>query len=255
MDHFRNVGEKVEKVVRSEPVESEKDKDVGMGADGTPTKCIDLKAEETAIEYFKNNLDHSILSEEEGIVEQDGAGFIVMDPVDGTRNSLLDIPFYCISLAFTPSDLSEVKVGYVRNLHTGTEYHAIEGEGSYKEGERLSPKSKSGDENTFSVYLGERAVPESFEVASTPRRVRSLGSAALEICMVAEGTLDLYYHRTPGQRRSLRLIDIAAGALILREVGGEVYNKDLERLNMDIDPSERKDVIAIYDEGVKEELP
>lgn len=254
LEHFRRCAEKVEDVISSKEVVSEKGDDVGMGADGTPTKCIDLKAEEAAIDYFEKKTDHSILSEEKGIVEQDGDGFIVMDPVDGTTNSLLEIPFYCISLAYTPSDLSEVKVGYVRNLYTGTEYHAVEGEGSYKDSERLRPESEGREKDLFSVYLGERALPESFDVASKARRVRALGSAALEICMVAEGKFDLYYHRSPEERRSLRLIDIAAATLILREVGGEVYGKDLERLNMGIDTSERKDVIAIYDDRIKEVL-
>ncbi len=254
MKHFRNCAEKVDRTIKSWDVKGEKGQNVGMGADGTPTKCIDLKAEKTAIEYFEENTDHTILSEERGLIEQDGDGFIVMDPVDGTSNSLLDIPFYCISLAYTPSDLSEVKVGYIRNLYTGTEYHALEGEGSYKDGERLRPEAESLEKNLFSVYLGKRAIPKSFDIASRARRVRSLGSAALEICMVAEGTSDLYYHRTPEEKRSLRLIDIAAATLILREVGGEVYDKNLERLNIGIDTSARKDVIAIYQEEIKKVL-
>jgi len=254
LEHFKRCAEKVEQKIESRDPKKSRGEDVGMGADGTPTKSIDLEAETTAIEYFKGNTNYSILSEEKGIVEQEKEGFIVMDPIDGTTNSLLDIPFFCISLAFTPSDLSEVKVGYVRNLHTGTEYHAVKGEGSYKNGQRLHPECERVESDLFSVYLGKRAVPESFDIASKGRRIRSLGSAALEICMVAEGTSDLYYHRTPEEKRSLRLIDIAAATLILREVGGEVYNKDLKRLNMGIDTTERKDVIAIYDDRFKEML-
>ncbi len=254
LDHFKKCAEEVDRRIKSLNSKGDKSENVGMGADGTPTKGIDREAEETAIEYFKDNTDHSILSEEKGLVEQDGDGFIIMDPVDGTTNSLLDIPFYCISLAYTPSDLSGVKVGYVRNLYTDTEYHAVKGEGSYKDGEILRPESERGEKNLFSVYLGKRAITKSFDVASKARRVRTLGSAALEICMVAEGKFDLYYHRTPQEKKSLRLIDIAAATLILREVGGEVYNKNLQRLNMSIDTSERKDVIAIYDERIKEVL-
>ncbi len=252
--HFKSCAEKVEDALRSEEVAKVKGDEVGMGADGTPTKYIDQKAEKTAIDHFKKETDLSILSEEKGIIEQEDEGFIIMDPVDGTSNSLLNIPFYCISLAFTPSDLSEVKVGYVKNLHTGTEYHALEGKGSYKDGHPLPLKPDDVDRPNYSIYLGERAHPESFELASKARRVRALGSAALEICMVAEGAFDLYFHRTPGEKRSLRLIDIAAATLILREAGGEVYDKDLKRLNMDIDTSQRKDVIAIYDDRVKEVL-
>jgi len=250
LDHFRRCGDKVSKAITSE--ELVRDKDMGQGADGTPTKKIDQVAEEIALEHLMHNTDFSILSEEAGLVEQEGDGYVVMDPIDGTNNAIFEIPFYCISLAFTPTDLSDVKVGYVKNLASGVEYYALKGEGSFKGDKALNPKRC--DNITVSLYLGKNAVPESYDIPPKVRRVRSLGSAALSICMVAEGTFDLFYHRTPDEEKSLRITDIAAATLILREVGGDVYGKKGERLNMDISATDRKDVIAIYDEEIKEEL-
>ena len=243
-------GERVSEAIASEDLE--RDKDMGEGADGTPTKRVDQIAEETAFEHLLQNTDFSILSEEAGLVEQEGDGYVIMDPIDGTNNAIFEIPFYCISLAFTPKDLSNVEVGYVRNLTSGIEYYALKGEGCFKEGKRLNPKRS--EKKTVSLYLGENAIAESYEIPPQVRRVRSLGSAALSMCMVAEGTFDLFYHRTPEEKRSLRITDIAAATLILREVDGEVYGKDREKLNMGISATERKDVIAIYDEGIMEEL-
>ncbi|MBS3817684.1 MAG: inositol monophosphatase [Candidatus Thermoplasmatota archaeon] len=250
LDQFRRCGDKVSEAIGSEDLEREEY--MGEGADGTPTKRIDEVAEVAALEHLQDNTDFSILSEEIGLVEQEGDGYVIMDPIDGTNNAIFEIPFYCISLAYSPSDLSEVEVGYVRNLSTGVEYHALKGEGAFKGGSPLNPES--GDDMTVSLYLGKNAVPESYEIAPRARRVRSLGSAALSMCMVAEGTFDLFYHRTPDEQKSLRIMDIAASTLILREVGGEVYGKDGEKLNMEISPVDRKDVIAIYDEEIKEEL-
>ncbi len=251
LEHFKTCASKVSKAIRKKGLQ--KERDMGEGADGTRTKGIDHEAEKVALEYLSEKTDHSILSEEKGIVEGEDEGYIIMDPIDGTRNSLLDLPFYCISLAYTPQSLSEVEVGYVKNLVTETEYHAVKGRGSFKDNTRMNPSTDGS--SIFSIYLGKKAHPESFEIASRARKVRALGSAALEMCMVADGTFDLHYHRTPNERRSLRITDIAAAALILREVGGEVYGKNLEKLTMDIDPEQRKDVISIYDERIKEELP
>ncbi len=247
---FKNCASKVSGAIEKKGLQ--KGRYMGEGADGTPTKGIDEAAERVAIDYLTEKTDYSILSEEKGIVEGDGEGYVIIDPIDGTRNALLDLPFYCISLAYTPKALSEVEVGYVKNLATGTEYHAIKGEGSFKDNSRLDPTSDGN--NIYSVYLGDKARPESFEVSKEARRVRVLGSAALEICMVADGTFDLHYHRTPEEKESLRITDIAAGTLILREVGGEVYDKNLDKLEMRPDPKERKDIICIYDDEIKEEL-
>ncbi len=228
-------------------------KKMGEGADGTPTKLIDQVAEEAALDHLLENTDFSVLSEEAGLVEQEGDGYVIMDPIDGTNNSILGIPFYSISLAYTPVDLSEVEVGYVKNFATGDEYYAIEGEGAFKNGTSIEPIKKTSD-NTFCIYLGKYALPKSGEIASRATRVRSLGSAALSMCMVAEGVFDLFYHRTPEKKKSLRITDLAASTLILREVGGEVYEGEWDILEMGISPDERKDVIAINDEGIKEEL-
>lgn len=224
--------------------------EIGLGADGTPTKWIDKEAETAAIESLQDNSDYSILSEEEGMIEGKDEGTIIIDPVDGTRNAVLDIPFYCISLAFAEEDLSTTSVGYVRNLVTGKEYGAIKGKGGYCNGRELKPVIR--DDWIFSVYLGENAHPDSAKIASIPRRTRSLGSAALEICMVADGVFDLHYHWTLDQKRSLRITDLAAAVLILREAGGEVYDRNCNPINMNLDPTERKDVTAIYDKDILE---
>ncbi|MFW6305390.1 MAG: inositol monophosphatase family protein [Candidatus Saliniplasma sp.] len=225
---------------------------MGMGADGTPMKRIDELAESIVIDFIKDETDFGILSEEVGIVEGDGDGIVIMDPIDGTSNAVFGIPFYCISLAYTEGGLRDTEVGYVKNLVSGVEYSAVLGEGSYVNGHRLDPKLD--DEWNFSVYLGKEAHPYSFEVASIPRRVRSLGAAALEISMVAEGTFDLYYMKTFEQHRSLRITDIAASFLILKEAGGEIYDGDLEPIDMNLDPKERKDVAAVHDDAVLEVL-
>ncbi len=237
LSSFRDCAERVRELV----INSEGDIgiEVGIGADGTPIKEIDQMAEDTAIECLKERHDHSILSEEAGLIEGDSDGTIIMDPIDGTTNAVLGIPFYGISLAYTPTDLDGVEVGYVMNIPMGTEFYAVKGETSVEQ------KPLIKDRLNFSVYMGKEATPDSFRVAAIPRRTRSLGSAALEMAMVASGALDLYHMRTVDMRRSLRITDIAASTLMIREAGGEVYGEDHEPLNMPLDPEARQDVIAV----------
>ncbi len=235
------------------------DKTTKMGADGTPTSELDSIVEKVAIGSLKGDSDYSIYSEEYGLLKGGEEGNIIMDPIDGTSNALTGIPFYSISLAFTPGGFSDTTVGYVKNLPLGKEYYAIKGRGSYvahgrgdDEAPVRIPNLPANKELNFSVYMGRKAHPDSTRIASLARRTRSLGSASLEMCMVAEGPFDLYHLITINKERSLRITDIAASTLILREVGGQVYQSRWVPIDMDLDISARSDVIAIRDEKIKE---
>jgi myo-inositol-1(or 4)-monophosphatase len=53
-------------------------------------------------------------------------------------------------------------------------------------------------------------------IAPHIRDLRRIGSASIDICMVASGLVDLYYER------GLNVWDLAAAALVLTEAGGAV---------------------------------
>ncbi len=63
----------------------------------------------------------------------------------------------------------------------------------------------------------EKCLPHFIRIARTARKIRILGSAALELTYVASGRLDAYLERT------INLWDVAAGALLLENAGGEFY--------------------------------
>ena len=88
---------------------------VCMGADGTPTTRIDLAAEDAIVEVLKaDGRSMRIISEEMGeLILGDSPEFsIVLDPLDGTYNSSVGIPFYSVSIAVSSlrSFRSEVRV-------------------------------------------------------------------------------------------------------------------------------------------------
>ncbi|MCQ1535661.1 bifunctional fructose-bisphosphatase/inositol-phosphate phosphatase [Methanosarcina sp. KYL-1] len=195
---------------------------VCMGADGTPTTEIDLAAEDAILEVLKaDGRPMKIISEELGeLVIGDSPEFaLVLDPLDGTYNASVGIPFYNVSIAVTSPDLSELKFGYVSNLAVREEYYAEAGKGAYLNGKSIeTSREQDLQQLCISVYGYRKNVKRTTRLYSSVRRVRLLGSVALELCYVGSGKLDAFID----VRNALRVTDIAAGQLILTEAGGLV---------------------------------
>jgi myo-inositol-1(or 4)-monophosphatase len=187
--------------------------EVGIGKDGTPTKKIDKIAEDAAIEILRQ-YDFTIVSEEAGVIGN-GETFVALDPIDGTFNSVRDIPFYSIALCFSKSQkLKDTFLGYVVNLATGIEYWS-NGK-AYKNGERIRVSDSKSLKCNAIVYYPDRKFGF--------KRIRILGSAALEICLVADGTFDCFIdYRGDGM---LRVFDVAASLHIAKCAGAIVTDTD-----------------------------
>jgi len=206
---------------------------VYTGADGTPTRLIDDISEKAILNVLKEDgRSMRILSEECGeILMGDSPEFtIILDPLDGTYNAAHGIPFYSVSIAIGSPDLSEVWFGYVQNLANGDTYHAELGKGAYLNGKNIGPSANSTLRDfCISVYGYRRHVERTIELSKSIRRIRIFGSVAMELCYVASGKLDAFVDI----RKSLRLVDIAAGKLILEEAKGIVTDGDGRPLELD----------------------
>ena len=149
----------------------------------------------------------------------------IIDPVDGTVNLLYGIPQYAVSIAAEVD--GEVVAGVVRNAATGVEYSAYVDESGGLHAERDGHPIRV----RATVPLAERLVgtgfsyvPEQREVQARTlvhlitrvRDIRRLGSCALDLCGVAEGSLDGYVEE------GVNLWDHAAGALVARAAGATV---------------------------------
>lgn len=229
MDHeeelrlLRRMADAVQRVVKESPSERFGE-ELGMGADGTATKLVDDLAEREIIGLLRESKEKlNLLSEEAGFIDMKGERIVVADPIDGTTNAARGIPFYCVSLAVGSRMLGDVDVGLVQNLATGDRYEAIAGQGATLNGRRIRvrPESRGG---VFSVSVTRGAEPPQTPPSSV---LRAFGATALEMCLVASGGLDGYYYTKP----ILRIIDVAASTLIVREAGGVV----LDRAGQDLD--------------------
>ena len=226
----------------------------GRGAYGTPTQAIDKVAEDAifrTLEY--DGADLNVLSEEAGFVDRGGSRTLIVDPVDGTYNAVRGIPLFATSLAVGADTLACVTHGLVRDLPRGDTYYAEKGKGALRNGRPIRTRAFLGKESLFSVYLGEHAEPASYDVARRARRVRNFGAAALDLCGVASGVFDLYYQNTTPASR-LRVVDIAAGVLLVREAGGVVVDPAANELDMPVTLAARTNLVAAGDRKALEAL-
>ncbi|MFE3999107.1 inositol monophosphatase family protein [Nocardioides sp. YIM B13467] len=146
----------------------------------------------------------------------------IVDPIDGTVNFLYGLPSYAVSIAAEYA--GEVVAGAVVDVPRGTLYAAFrQPDGSVaavKDGEPIRVRQPA--------ELGQRLIATGFSYDAELRRVqaealvrllpvvrdvRRIGSAALDICGVAEGTLDGYLEE------GLHLWDHAAAGLVAEAAG------------------------------------
>ena len=151
----------------------------------------------------------------------------VVDPIDGTVNYLYGIPFYAVSIAVVQGDPDPASwnalAGAVVNPALGEVFTASQGSGAWLGDHRLYvnqdvPLSLALAGTGFG-YEAARRVWQANVVGGLigqVRDIRRIGSAALDLCSVACGRLDLYFER------GLNPWDHAAGALIAREAGARV---------------------------------
>jgi myo-inositol-1(or 4)-monophosphatase len=216
---------------------------VQMGADGTPTKDIDKAAENAVLSQLKlSGSGFRVLSEEIGevLIGDKPDYFIYLDPLDGTFNAVRGIPFYSVSLYLYKENC---QFGYVYDLARSTKYYAEAGRGAYVEpGNGRLGVSRTGDLKDFSIsaYTIRPKTSRIVCIGDKVRRIRTLGSTSLEMAMVAAGKLDAFVDL----RGMLRVVDVAAGKLILEEAGGIITDATGKKLHLNSDMWQRTDLIG-----------
>jgi myo-inositol-1(or 4)-monophosphatase len=217
---------------------------VRMGADGTPTKRIDRAAENAVLDALRaSGLGFQVLSEEIGEVTIGGKSepdyFLHLDPLDGTFNAISGIPFYSVSIYLSRGDFH---FGYICDLARVASFYAEVGRGAYaRPGGRLRVSSNS-DLSQFSItaYTLRPHTGRIAGVGDVVRRIRTLGSTSLEMALVAAGRLDAFVDL----RGMMRVVDIAAGKIILEEAGGTVTDERGRGLQLDGNMWQKRDLIG-----------
>jgi fructose-1,6-bisphosphatase/inositol monophosphatase family enzyme len=170
----------------------------------------------------------SVLSEESGPQHPPGGGAtrgtVVVDPLDGSTNASLGLPWCATALCLVVDERPTVAM--VTNLVTGERFEAVRGDGARRGGRPVTVGEPTP--------LGEAIVVTNGQAPATPgwRQFRALGATALDIASVARGAFDGYVDFDGG----VSVWDYLAALLILEEAGGvcaEAHGRDLVVLDAD----------------------
>ncbi|MEO5509337.1 MAG: 3'(2'),5'-bisphosphate nucleotidase CysQ [Longimicrobiales bacterium] len=142
----------------------------------------------------------------------------VVDPIDGTRSFVARRPEFSVSVAL--AEHGEPVVGVVLNPATGELFWAVRGSGAWqrtREGDRrIAVRKGSGARAVLLASRGEIAKGE-FLPYGEQWQIEGIGSTAYKMARVAAGLADGFLSRGPKSEW-----DVCAGALLVREAGGEV---------------------------------
>ncbi|MBF0538943.1 MAG: hypothetical protein HQL03_11915 [Nitrospirae bacterium] len=203
---------------------------VQVGAAGDNTHPIDKAAEDITVSYLNDlNRPMTIVSEELGIMDINGGGHrVIIDPIDGSRNAVYGLPFFSTSIALSSGQtIGECYMGYIINLISGEEFYATRGQGAFLNDVRLLGQRSEGTEIIlYESQDSARDMPRLLRLFSMAKRLRCLGSTALDIAYVASGVGAAFV--MPSRSRSF---DFAAGLVIIREAGGVIT--DIEGNSID----------------------
>lgn len=190
----------------------------------------DVVADATAVEVL-SAAGLRVWSEESG-VHGDGALTAVVDPIDGSTNAAARIPYYATSIAV----LDDVgpRVAVVANLAADVRYEAVRSGGARRNGERLSVATDVSMADAIVGINGWAGVHLGW------RQYRALGSAALELCALADGGLDGYLDLSGD---GLAPWDYLGALLVCREAG--VVVEDMAERSVDaVGPGDRRRIVA-----------
>lgn len=165
--------------------------------------------------------DFGFVGEESGTHGNPDKYFLV-DPIDGTTSFVHGIPYYSVSVAVKQN--GETTHGFVFAPALDQFFHAQKGGGAFCNGQHLHVSSTDTLIHALAATgfacVRQRIKPDNLplfnDVIHRLRGIRRLGSAALDLCLVAQGVLDLYWEM------NIQPWDVAAGTLIVREAGGKV---------------------------------
>ena len=186
----------------------------------------DLAVQHFLTERFAALLPGSgFLCEEEDFRDLEEEYVWIIDPIDGTTNYSRGIADCCISVALARR--GEVQLGVVYSPSRGELYAAERGKGAYCNGKALHVSDRPFAAGLFCsamcTYRKEFAKVCSditYDVYMRSNDIRRWGSAAIEICLMASGLIELYFEMR------LQPWDYAAGMLILQEAGGVMAGWD-----------------------------
>ena len=206
------------------------------GAGGDLSMEIDLIAEKVIIDSLeKADANLLLISEELGekyIGDAEKAKknqkVLIVDPLDGSNNAARGVPYCSVSIAYAVGNrIKDITKAVVLNLNTKKIYWAEKGKDAYFNDKKIHVSDLDISQKCFfELNLPMKNLMKNLQKLSPLirrfYRIRILGSSALTLCQIARGSMEAFINLRP----SNRLVDVAAGMLILKEAGGKIFSLD-----------------------------
>ncbi len=192
---------------------------------------LDLRADAAALEVLRR-AGVGVLSEESGLETGASQEWVIVDPVDGSTNADRGIPWFATSLCLVDRDGPAAAL--VVNQASDVRYSAERGQGAWRDGRRLTGSGCRGPER---AVVGVNGLPSR---SLGTWQMRMLGAAALDLCLVADGTLDGYVDCAADAHG---VWDYAGAALVCSEAGVPVVDL-LDRPLIELDHRVRRTPLA-----------
>jgi len=239
------------------------DENVGWGKTGDVTYEVDVPLEEAVAEYFSDlSTPCRVITEDAGVVDYglEPKYVFMIDPLDGSRNARRGLPLHCSSIAVYEAgatELSEAVSSVIERHDLREEYVAVRGGGATLNDRKIKPSGKTVLNDAvlalgchFAPAVGMYAKLSSRlgrEVKSHERNitVKSYGSTALELALLASGKVDMLLdiRASTRYRAAPKTYDIAAGLLLCSEAGAIVeYGGHTLPERLPLDPTVRVQV-------------
>lgn len=192
----------------------------------------DLLSDKIIISTIRKRFpEHNILTEESGFINKNSNYTWIIDPIDGTTNFVSKLPYFAVSIGLAKNN--EVIMGVVYNPCTNEMYFAEKGKGSHLNNKRLHVSKKNELKEcitSFSlpnnIIISRRTLGLLSKNFGAFRGIRNFGSAALNLCYIANAKIDLYF------TLQIKAWDVAAAKLIVEEANGKVTNVNNKKWNV-----------------------
>ncbi|XP_006021812.1 inositol monophosphatase 1 [Alligator sinensis] len=225
MDYAGTLARKAGEVVR----EALK-KEISIMTKSSPADLVtvtDQKVEQMIISAVKEKYpSHSFIGEEsvaagEGSILTNNPTWII-DPIDGTTNFVHRFPFVAVSIGFSVN--KKMEFGIVYSCVEDKMYTGRKGKGAFCNGQKLQVSGQEDITKSLLVTeLGSNRDPEVLKIVLTNMEkllsipvhgIRAVGTAAVNMCLVATGGADAYYEM------GIHCWDMAGAGIIITEAGG-----------------------------------
>lgn len=195
---------------------------------------VDHQSEQLIVDTLLSHFpEHTVLAEERGATSRTHEEYRwIIDPLDGTKNYIQDIPVFCISIALEKNN--QIILGVVYDPVHDEIFSAKIGQGAYCNGVPIRVSQRDLSQALIATgfpFKSKQHLPQYLlcfeEIFLQCSGIRRMGSAALDLCYTAMGKFEGFWEL------GLSAWDIAAGSLIIKEAGGIItdFSGDNNYLN------------------------